>query len=263
MFQLFQTSLHFAVQELKERCWFWYKKFIVFCVKLFLITLLLIFIPSLSFALGMGGVSPILWLFLLPGIFGFCLYHLIKKILQFMADLFATTLHAAHDQNPQKLVSTQSNSLFLWIFLILSIPVLVSKHLIMVQTGSKILGALFFLIMLVVISVRLHFAYFITLENLTSADSTNADSPFQIVFASLKQSLRLTRGKFWQLLFIILLNQAFFILFAVIQAFDLAHFWSRTTVGWLFGIGILLSLLVTPLSMLMFARSYVLLSQEK
>jgi hypothetical protein len=267
MFQLFQKSFHFAAQELKERCWFWYKSFMVLCVKLFCVTMVLMGIPffSVMLALGAGPYIPqnfviawtiVLWS-LVAGIVGFCLYHLITKVVQIMADWLVMTLNASYDQSSQKLVTTRLIASFSWILLMLSIPVSVltfGKHLIVIQTGSKILGALVYLIMSILMAIRLHFAYFIAFEN-----STNAESSFQIALASIKQSFRLTRGKFWQLLFIFLFIQIYSIVFTMTQAFDA----TEKTFGFLSAVVLVLSLLATPLFTLMFARSYVLLSEEK
>lgn len=270
MLQLFKKTFNFAWQEMKERCGFWYKICLIIMAKFFGIMVLFsgMLIALISTTFWARPYLPqnytMAWTVLLwsgaVAIAAFCVYYVLKISIKLSMELMATFLAGAKDQCPTKVVSEASLAPFACLLAILSffgMFALGGQRLIIFYTESKILGALFFIVVSLWAYVRLHFSYFIILEKTVAAKSACS-----VACASIKQSFKLTHKKFSQLFLIVFSSQALSYFGVLASAFDLNQYVSQSSTIIMYLIFMVALWLALPFCLLMYARAYVLLDRN-
>ncbi|MBP6892671.1 hypothetical protein KBB68_03775 [Candidatus Babeliales bacterium] len=267
MLQLFKKTWHFAIQEFTKRLNFWYKIAGMLFVKAFFITGfvsgLSVFISFMAYnqtnsalnhsVIYVLGLWSLVALFVIPAV---C--WMFYKIMQYVMNFMATSLATAYDQKPEKIVSVQNIYPFLLLmvsFFGLYLVFFQIKTFIVFCSGLEILSTILSILLPLFMGTRLHFAYFILLENLDSTASM-----FQLVCDAVRKSWLLTQGKFAQLFWIVAFTQFFSIAMQIVAVLSFANVNVTLSITLISG---LMSLLLAPLFVIMYARTYVLLKQSR
>lgn len=269
MASLFQKCWNFASQELKSRAGFWYKICAVVYAKVFALSLILIsaIVASGVFAWNLQASvqSSLLLMVLLWGIvfaiIAICMYYLIKKFTELITNLMLTSFAAAQGEQPEKIQKISNVTPFIqtmFYFMIIFGFIALVKKIIMDVSGSVFLGTLFLISLTLLVAIRLHFVYFFLFKKLQKSKVS-----FFQVYGCLKDSFELTKGKFSQLFFIFVFFQSFSIIIQLLDVLRLQNVIEVSVLGLMYLVLTIFGLAITPLVMLMHARAYVVLTQEK